>query len=186
MEDKILFESEWHKIGKTPDGYEFVWFTPGITILPFRNKPAGPHDDNPPREYLLRKEYCPLYDYFITCISGRKDKEDGDKDGWWFTTAERELEEEAGIKIQGDHNRFVSLGKVYFGKSARNAEIILMVDVTGLVEGEAKGDGGEEEKKASNFWVGEHDLLKNVAKIEDAGALAIAAKFLSYLKLKWI
>jgi len=167
--DKTLLDNEWLKIKETDDKYVYIDNKEGVAILPFRKV-----DDK--REFLVRKEENPLFDNYITVITGRRDKEDKGE-GWWLETAKRELEEEAGIKVEDD-SRFIPLGGMIISKDHKNPDFLVAVDVTELEEKEPKTDGTKYEKLSENYWIDEDSLKNYIVNYPDSYLATIGSKFL--------
>lgn len=172
MADKTLFENEWKTLKETDDGYVYEDNTEGVGILPFRangNK----------MEYLIRYENNPILHEIVTIITGRRD-ENENRQNWWIDTAARELKEEVGIDISGLDDidfRIMDLGEMYIGKSHKNPDRLLAIDVTGLDQTEPETDGSIFEKMSSNIWVDEDELKTYAMKEPDCYLSTIVNKY---------
>ena len=153
--EKILYDSKWHTIKKVDD-YQYIENIPGVGILPFKEE---------------EDEENPLFDDFITIITGRIDE--GEEH---IESAVRELEEESGFKI--DKDNFEKLGEMIISKDHKNKEVLYLADVTNAEEKEAEGDETEYEKKSNNFWVNKKELKENTLESDDSYLCTIACKYL--------
>lgn len=83
-------------------------------------------------------------DYCDTIITGTLDPDDPDL----LTCGIRELEEEGGY-VQTDVDQWVFLGTFKLSKASNEEVNVFGVNVSGLEQGEAKGDGSKSEKLSS-------------------------------------
>jgi len=164
-EDKVLFDSKWHKIKQTDDEYQYIENVPGVAVLPFRITDNG-------KEFLIRDEDNPLFDNYITIITGRIDEGEEPEDA-----AIRELEEEAGIKVE-DRDKLQPLGNMIISKDHRFPERLYIIDVTGLEQKEPEGDGTGYEANSTNFWVDEEGFRRYSLATEDSYLSTIACKYM--------
>lgn len=172
MADKTLFENEWKTLKETDDGYVYEDNTQGIGVLPFRVS-------GDKVEYMVRYEKNPILGEIVTIVTGRKD-EDENRQNWWIDTAARELQEEAGIDISGLDDidfRIIDLGEMFIGKSHKNPDRLMAIDVTGLDQKEPETDGTIFEKMSSNIWVDEDELKTYSMKEPDCYLSAIVNKY---------
>lgn len=114
----------------------------GVAVLPYRNL------DSP--EYLLRQEVTPCWgmDTALSSITGGMDKE-GESP---VVCASRELHEEGGYVVAPDSDRWTSLGTARLSKASTTVMHLFAVDLMGLEEQVAPGDGSELEAKAWCEW----------------------------------
>ena len=179
MADKTLFENVWKTIKETDDGYTYEDNTEGVGILPFRVK-------GDKIEYLIRYENNPILHEIVTIITGRRDEEEN-RQNWWIDTAARELKEEAGIDISGLDDidfRIIDLGGMYIGKSHKNPDRLMAIDVTGLDQKEPETDGTIFEKMSTNIWVDEDELKTYAIKEPDCYLSTIANKYFLKKEIK--
>lgn len=144
-----LYHNDWLSLYEI-DGYVYSHESRSdgriVAILPFRDTPDG-------RQYLLRSEVTPCWDYeepTISSITGGCEGGDTDDD------AVRELYEEAGYIITTD--QLIPLGTSYASKSSDTIYILSAVDVTDIKQTEAPGDGSYAESKATTKWYSAREL----------------------------
>jgi len=148
--DKTLLNNP-HKTIMQEDktGYVYEDNRKGVAIIPYRMGTNG-------REVLIRDEYTPIHDTMLSIITGRMDADD---DGW-RGAARRELLEEAGILAEPRY--FSEIGEIIAGGFYKNADVLCIVDVTGLHQGKPTTDGSIFEKKSTNIWVPIHELVRMI------------------------
>jgi len=116
-----------------------------VALLPFR------FGQNRRVEYMIRKEFTPCWNMDNTCMSSITGGVDLGDD--ILDTASKELWEEAGFKIAKDSKRFKSLGSCYGTKSTDTVYDLFAVNVHGLKQEPAPGDGTPLEDMAKSIWV---------------------------------
>jgi 8-oxo-dGTP pyrophosphatase MutT (NUDIX family) len=117
----------------------------GVAVLPYQLSQAGSNF-----EYLLRQEVTPCWgmEPMLSSITGGMDKE-GEPP---IECAARELHEEGGYIVEPNDSRWKPLGSARMSKSSTTVMHLFAVDLTGLDEVEAPGDGSELEAKAFCEW----------------------------------
>lgn len=112
-----------------------------VAILPYRENEDGW------REYLVRSEITPCWGMApsISSITGGVEDDQTPADN-----ALQELAEEGGYTIRPD--QLISLGTCRATKSTDSTYHLFTADVTGMVRGDASGDGSELEAKAHCYW----------------------------------
>ena len=176
--NKVLYSTKWIDLMEMRDvdngvqGYVYTHskWTNGkaIAILPYRELRENEY------EYLLRHEVTPCWglDPVVSSITGGMDKF-GESP---IECAVRELEEEAGYRVESYYTRWHALGKIRMGKSSTTVMTLFGVDLTGLEQGEAPGDGTELEALASCEW------HKNLDEAGDAVTLALGFRLTEFLR----
>ena len=156
-EDRLLMATPWLEL-RSIDNYDYVHEVRChghiVMVLPYRWKP---NIRGRVREFLLRNEATPCWDNDVPQVSsitggcenvqateGMPDEER------FLPDAVRELLEETGYDAPAD--RFTYLGRCFGPKSADTHYHLFAVDLTGIPEGEAKGDGSAHEAAATNEW----------------------------------
>ncbi|KKN06102.1 hypothetical protein LCGC14_1080610 [marine sediment metagenome] len=145
--DLTVYKNKWLSVKKTPDNYYYVHEERSkghlVAVLGWRGK-----------EILGRYERCPAHSQKIELCS-LTGGIDSRKSNWQQAAlhyAQKELEEESGIKVS--QNRFVSLGTVKHSKSADTIVHLFSIE---LIKEEPvenpKGDNSEGEKGAYCKWV---------------------------------
>jgi len=116
----------------------------GVAILPYSEGPAG-------MRVLLRIELVPPWGLVpsLCAITGSWDHE-GES---FEQVAVRELMEEAGYQVTEE--MLDSLGACRLSKGSDTKMMMFGVDVTGLPQGKATGDGSKLEDSGSTKWVQE-------------------------------
>jgi len=170
--DKLLFHNKWVSVLETGDNYIYVSEPDGVAILPFKI-------DNSELSILIRKEANPLFEekFIITAITGRRDEGES-----FIDTAIRELEEEAGYKV--DKNRFINVGNFIKGKDNKNKDKMYLVDISDIKKKKPKGDGTSYEAKSNNFWIKADEIYQYIEEVECSYLLSLFAKLLGYFKTK--
>ena len=149
-----LFDNEWLslRVIKWPergiDGYVYAHekrcHGKIVAVLPFRRTPGG-------FQVLLRVETVPAWGMAQQpcSLTGACDHPDEPV----VEVAERELAEESGYVVPAED--LISLGTCRAAKSLDTVYYLFAADVTGLVPGEASGDGSQIEQEATTTWVGD-------------------------------
>lgn len=117
-----------------------------VAVLAYR-------DGNHPREYLLKSELTPCWsmtEQVVSAVTG------GYEGGAIEDDAVREVLEETGYAITRD--MLEPLGTCYASKSADTVYSLFAVDVSGMVQGEAVGDGSRIEAESGTTWRRFEDL----------------------------
>lgn len=141
---KKLFTTDWFTV-KDKDGYVYIDNPYGaVLVLAFK----ASEDSNNPFLFLARKEPIPPHTPMkhLTALTGTVEK--GEE---YLETAIRELEEEAGIIAPS--KSFIDLSYVYPSKASTTKVHMYAVDVTGLRQGVAKGDGSKWEQDSEVVWL---------------------------------
>jgi 8-oxo-dGTP pyrophosphatase MutT (NUDIX family) len=154
--DKTLFENKWTCIKETDDGYVYYEGIDGVGVLPYKID-----EDTNKISYLVRDEHNPLFQNFITVVTGRRAEDEHDDENWMINTAVRELFEEAGIEAEPE--RFTYVGELANGKGSTPTDKLFIVDVTGLEQTTPETDGSSYEAKSSNFWVDQDEFNQHCA-----------------------
>lgn len=138
-----------------------------VALLPFRNIGTS-------REYLVRREITPCWsrDPQLSAITG------GWEGGGINDDAVRELAEEAGYEVT--HADLILLGVSRASKSADTIYHLFAVDVTGLSQGAAAGDGSALETSASVEWLYGDQL----ADVGDPQVALMYLRLLMHLRLR--
>lgn len=148
-----LFHNEWVSIFRGGQ-YGYVWSHETrcngriVAVLPFRcNK-------NWTTDYLLNLENPPCWrgypDRTLCTVTGGVENDDP------RATAIHEMEEECGYVITDE--ALIDLGESFGTKSTDTIYSLFAVDVTGMVPGEAKGDGSPGEEGLISQWLSETGL----------------------------
>jgi 8-oxo-dGTP pyrophosphatase MutT (NUDIX family) len=172
--DKTLLDNPYKTIMEhDKTGYVYVDNVEGVAVIPYRMGANG-------REILIRDEYSPLHNTVLSIITGRRDKDD--KNGQ--AAARRELLEEAGILAE--ERWFNEVGEILPAGSYKRADVMYVVDVTGVHQGRPETDGSIFEKKSTNMWVPVSELARMVREpngATDAYFLSAVAKYLVWCGL---
>lgn len=140
---KVLFEDNWFQVVDVKGTIGLKNKEMSVAVLPYRVNEMGMIT-----EIGLLKElnYFREGDYAQTLITGTIEYEDDSL----LLTAKRELLEEGGFELDpSDNDRWIFLGPVYLYKSSDQMIPIFAVDVTGIEQKTAKGDGSEKEAKST-------------------------------------
>lgn len=164
---KTLYETPWLSLRsmevEAAGGAEYIYVHSnpskglGVAVLPFRNR------EGHPTEFLLRKELVPPWglDTSVCSVTGMHEG------GEFIKTAQRELKEEAGY--EADLERFIPVGEMRASKASDTLLHMFLVDLSGVEEGEAEGDGTAFEKLGSCYWT------TDPFEAEDSTTLALIA-----------
>lgn len=137
MSKEVLFETKRFDVVKNESktGIEMKKVTVGV--LPYVISDGLLSSVGVLHEYnsFRKDKYCD------TIITGTLDPEDQDL----LHAAIRELEEEGGF-IVTDVDQWVFLGSFKLSKGSTETNHVFAVNVTGLEQGKAKGDGSKQEK----------------------------------------
>ncbi len=162
--EETLLDSKYFSVIKRNDSYGLTMKIVSVAVLPYTVDSYG----LPAQLGILfeHNEFRP--GKAETIITGSIDPSDMDV----LTTAKRELLEEGGFEAPED-TRWTFLGNLYTDKSMDRAYPTFAVDVTGLKQGEAVGDGSHMEENSKLIMT---DISKGITSDE---TLTLAA----YLRL---
>ncbi len=161
VQDEVMCGDEWLQLRKTPDGYTYAHeircHGQIVGVLVFRtddeHKPIlGRYERNP----ALRDMSVPM-DYYnipvdLASITG------GVEEGQCpCETAIMEIGEEAGYFVKEE--QLIDLGTVRPSKGMDTTVHLFAVDVTGMEQGEAKGDSSQGEEDAHTGWISIDDAV---------------------------
>jgi hypothetical protein len=160
MKTEIIYDNKWVSLAQATldNGAKYIYSTEpwcksnGVAVLVYR----WVEDEYMNyREYLGRYEICPAHsDKAELCaITGGCDKPEEEP----IVTAVREVEEEAGYKV--DITKVQFLGLVHPSKASDKEVFLYAVDVTGMEQGEAIGDGTLGEVGAYTKWMSGHECI---------------------------
>ncbi len=158
---------EWIELRKLDDWYTYAHEvrTGGyfVAILGF--------DSSKPDQILMRYEEVPPHQNGIQPVAftggvevGRT-KETPDKS--LADAAVREFSEEAGYAVKVES--LIALGTVHPSKGTDTIQVLFAVDLKGLEQGTAKGDGTQGEANAYSKWI----PIKEAVNSEDAVLLSM-------------
>jgi len=172
--EEILYSSKWFDVIQVKDQKGFRMKKMTVAVLPFRTNENGLiteigilHELN----YLRDGNYCD------TLITGTVEYEDDSL----LLTAIRELKEEGGFSLPEDSSeRWIFLGPVYPYKDSDYMIPTFAVDVTGLTQEEALGDGSEKEEKSELLMI---DVSEGISSNE-AIVLAAFLRLFNYMYAK--
>lgn len=139
---KVLFEDKWFQVVDVEGTIGLKNKEMSVAVMPYRVSELGMIT-----EIGLLKElnYFREGNYSQTLITGTIEYEDDSL----LLTAKRELLEEGGFEIaEDDNSRWLFLGPVYLYKTSDQMIPVFAVDVTGLEQKEATGDGSVKEQKS--------------------------------------
>jgi len=135
----VLFEDKWFQVVNVDGQVGLKNKEMSVGVLPYQTDGTGMIS-----EIGLLKElnYFREGDYCHTLITGTIEYEDDSL----LYTAKRELLEEGGFELgENDNDRWIFLGPIYLYKNSDQMIPVFAVDVTGLKQKEAKGDGSKKE-----------------------------------------
>lgn len=165
--EKTLYKTKWlslkSMVVEEAGGAEYIYVHSepsaglGVAVLPFRKR------EGQPPEFLLRREVVPPWglDTSVCSVTGMHEG------GEFIKTAQRELKEEAGYTA--DLDQFTPVGTVRVSKASDTLLHMFLVNLTGIEEGEAEGDGTAFEELGSCYWT------TDPFEAEDATTLALLA-----------
>jgi hypothetical protein len=169
--DEILLDSKYFSVVKRRDSYGLTMKIVSVAVLPYTVDSYG-----------LPTELGILFEHnefrpgkAETLITGSIDSTDPDV----LTTAKRELLEEGGFEAPGD-DRWIFLGNLYTDKSMDRAYPTFAVNVTGLKQGEAKGDGSYMEQNSKLIM---SDISKGITS-DEMLTLAAYVRLMNYFYQK--
>ncbi len=161
VQDEVMCGDEWLQLRKSPDGYTYAHeircHGQIVSVLVFRTDTEetpilGRYERNP-----AHRDMSHPMDYYaipleLSSITG------GVEEGQCpCETAIMETEEEAGYRITED--QLIELGTVRPSKGMDTTVHMFAVDVTGMEQGEAKGDGSQGEEEAHTNWISIDDAV---------------------------
>ena len=173
---KVLFSDNWFDVVDINGQVGLKNKHMSVAVMPYRTDDNGIiseigllHEFNNFREN----------DFSDTLITGTIEYED---DSLLFT-AVRELREEGGFTMPEDSlDRWLFLGPIYISKNSDQVIPVFAVDVTGLPQEEANGDGSEKEVKSYLEMV---DVSNGIASDESL-VLASFVRLFNYMYAKAI
>lgn len=171
---KVLFEDKWFQVVDVEGIVGLKNKEMSVAVMPYRVNEMGVIT-----EIGLLKElnYFREGDYAQTLITGTIEYEDDSL----LYTAKRELLEEGGFELPEDDNaRWLFLGPVYLYKTSDQMIPVFAVDVTGIEQKAAEGDGSEKENKSKLEMV---EVGNGIASTE-ALVLASFLKLFNYMYAK--
>jgi len=163
----VLFEDKWFQVVDIEGQIGLKNKEMSVAIMPYRVNELGVIT-----EIGLLKElnYFREGNYAQTLITGTIEKEDDSL----LLAAKRELLEEGGFELTEDDNeRWLFLGPVYLYKTSDQMIPVFAVDVTGVEQRKADGDGSVKEEKS------ELEMVEIGNGISSSEALVLS----SFLKL---
>jgi hypothetical protein len=163
----VLFEDKWFQVVDVEGQIGLKNKEMSVAIMPYRVNELGVIT-----EIGLLKElnYFREGNYAQTLITGTIEKEDDSL----LLAAKRELLEEGGFELTEDDNeRWLFLGPVYLYKTSDQMIPVFAVDVTGVEQRKADGDGSVKEEKS------ELEMVEIGNGISSSEALVLS----SFLKL---
>jgi len=137
---KTLYTDKWFDVVDVKGQVGFKNNHMSVAVLPYSVDEHGMV-----AEIGLLKElnYFREGDYCDTLITGTIEYEDDSL----LVTAVRELKEEGGFDLPIENKeRWVFLGPIYLYKNSDQMVPVFAVDVTGIEQQEAKGDGSDKEQ----------------------------------------
>ena len=138
----VLFEDKWFQVVDVEGQIGLKNKEMSVAIMPYRVNELGVIT-----EIGLLKElnYFREGNYAQTLITGTIEKEDDSL----LLAAKRELLEEGGFELTEDDNeRWLFLGPIYLYKTSDQMIPVFAVDVTGVEQRKAVGDGSVKEEKS--------------------------------------
>jgi 8-oxo-dGTP pyrophosphatase MutT (NUDIX family) len=142
LEFSILFDSPWLQVRQCEGWYTYVHTHNAVVyVLPYRYSASG-------LELLARFEVCPAHSPYReqTSITGQHAPDADPRE-----TARRELAEEAGYSVAIE--QLQPLGKFDLVKFADILGHLFAVDVTGMAQHDAPGDGSRGEAGSYCQWI---------------------------------
>lgn len=172
---KVLFEDKWFQVVDIEGTIGLKNKEMSVAVLPYRVNEMGMIT-----EIGLLKElnYFREGDFAQTLITGTIEYEDDSL----LLTAKRELLEEGGFDLKNDeyNSRWLFLGPVYLYKTSDQMVPVFAVDVTGIEQKSAEGDGSEKESKSKL----EMTEVGNGIASEEALVLAAFLRLFNYMYAK--
>ena len=161
VQDEVMCGDEWLQLRKSPDGYTYAHeircHGQIVAVLVFRTDTEempilGRYERNPAHRDMSRA--MDYYDIPLALSSITGGVEEGQCP---CETAIMETGEEAGYRITED--QLIELGSVRTSKGMDTTVHLFAVDVTGMEQGEAKGDGSQGEEEAHTEWISIDDAV---------------------------
>lgn len=164
-DDEVVYKDDNFTVMETEDGWGYLGSYPAVAVLPFRrlNQFAGV-------EFLVRYEPVPVMGEGLQpwlVFGGTREHGSPEK------AAIGELHEEAGYRVSAED--LIPLGEVY-GNKHSNKILLFAVDVTDFEQGEAIGDGSEEEKDHELRWIDWDALMAHPASVLHTLAMRLYSK----------
>jgi 8-oxo-dGTP pyrophosphatase MutT (NUDIX family) len=157
--DHVDYECNHFEVIKTKKGdhhYYFVRAPDGVAMLPYVRDPDGTVS------FFIREERIPAWGdgHYTTCVLGTVDKEDPSP----FDTLLRELREETGFDLeefgrQDAERRTTSLGSFRESKRTTRTVHYYLLDVSGIPQREATGDGTALEDQSRTIEIAPSDVM---------------------------
>ena len=167
MADKILYKNKFLTLVDR-DGWVFVknMTEVAIAVLPFRS-------NGDTTEFLARIEPIPCHKppNHLCALTGSVEKGEKPEEA-----AYRELYEEAGYKTD---TGLISLGKIYTSKASSTEMHLYSLDVSGLIQQEAPGDGTKTEAESTTRWLSRKKATMTVPDATFGAMLARLSLWLS-------
>jgi 8-oxo-dGTP pyrophosphatase MutT (NUDIX family) len=147
---KIVYENEWFDVIDIDGWLGIEPRNINVIVMPYTRDDNGMID-----KIGVRSEKNPMRSKLdITLITGDVDDADSDI----MATAIRETNEESGYNVE-DFDRWTYLGLFTNSKLVKQEQPCFAVDITGLTQGDAIGDGSKHEEESSFSLVSVGDAL---------------------------